>query len=125
MTKIQFTTIDDYIASQPEEARRVVEQVRSAIRKALPGAEESITYHMPTYKTDGEVLIYFAAWKRHFSLYPASTQLLAEFKEDLARYEIVKSTIRFPLSERVPVKLIERIAKYRVKEVAGRKKRPA
>jgi uncharacterized protein YdhG (YjbR/CyaY superfamily) len=123
MTKIQFNTVDDYIASQPEEARRVVEQVRSAIRKALPGAKESITYHMPTYKADGEVLIYFAAWKRHFSLYPASAQLLEQFKDDLARYEINKSTIRFPLSERVPVKLIDRIAKYRVKEVA-RKKRP-
>jgi len=112
-----FNSVDDYIAVQPVAAQIILERVRGAIRKAVPGAEETISYQMPAYKLPGGPVLYFAGWKKHYSLYPASTELVAAFKEDLAPYEVKKGTIRFPLSEPVPVKLIERIAKFRAKEL--------
>ena len=99
--------------------------MRSIIRKALPGAEEVISYQIPAYKLHGRCVLYFAGWKQHYSLYPAGDQLVAAFKEELAGYKLSKGTIRFPLSEPVPVKLIERIAKFRAKEVAERQKAKA
>jgi uncharacterized protein YdhG (YjbR/CyaY superfamily) len=112
-------TVNQYIASQPKAARAVLARVRTAIRKALPGAEEVISYHIPTYKLDGRVVLYFAGWKKHYSLYPCGARIVAAFKEKLAPYEIQKSTIRFPLSEPVPATLIAGIAKLRAKEGAA------
>ena len=100
----------------------ILQRVRSTIRKAVPGAEEAISYQIPTYKLHGGSVLYFAGWKQHYSLYPATDHLVAAFKDDLAPYEVSKGTIRFPLSEPVPVKLIERIAKFRAKEAAERAK---
>jgi uncharacterized protein YdhG (YjbR/CyaY superfamily) len=120
-----FKSVDEYIAAQPESAHAVLKRVRAAIRAALPKAEETIAYNMPTYKQGGETVIHFAAWKKHFSLYPASAKLLAFFKKDLAVATINKSTIRFALAEPVPAKLIGHIAKYRVKELAERAKTKA
>jgi uncharacterized protein YdhG (YjbR/CyaY superfamily) len=70
-------------------------------------------------------VIYFAGWRQHYSLYPSTDRLVAAFKDHLARYEVSKGTIRFPLFEPVPVKLIEAVAKFRAKEVAGRQKAKA
>jgi len=120
--KREIESVDEYIAAQPEAARRALELVRTAIRKAVPKAEESITYKMPTYKMHGERLLYFAGWKQHYSLYPATKRLIATLKNDLKPYEVVKSTVRFSLAEPVPAKLIERIAKFRAKEVSESKK---
>ena len=120
--KREIESVDEYIAAQPEAAQRALELVRTAIRKAVPKAEESITYKMPTYKMHGERLIYFAGWKQHYSLYPATKRLIATLKNDLKPYEVVKSTVRFSLAEPVPAKLIERIAKFRAKEVSESKK---
>jgi len=117
--------VDGYIAAQPENVQRVLQRVRNIIRKAVPGAEESISYQIPTYKLRGERVIYFAGWKQHYSLYPATGPLVAAFKDELAPYELSKGTIRFPLSLPVPVKLIERIAKFRAKEAAGHEKSKA
>ncbi len=125
MAKSDFKSVDEYIASQPELVRGVLERVRSTIRKAVPGAEETISYQIPTYKLNGRAVIYFAAWKQHYSLYPSTSHVVAAFKDDLAQYEVNKGTIRFPLSEPVPVKLIAGIAKVRAKEVAGRDKAKA
>jgi uncharacterized protein YdhG (YjbR/CyaY superfamily) len=122
MPAIPFKSVDDYIDAQPRAARAVLERVRAAIRAALPGAEETISYHMPTYRQHGSAVIHFAAWKKHVSLYPASARLLALFQKDLAGATIVNSTIRFPLAGSVPVELIGRIAKFRVKEQAERAK---
>lgn len=120
MAKISFNSVDDYIASQPEAMHELLERVRDAIRKAVPEAEEVISYNIPTYKLHGSAMIYFAGWKQHYSLYPAGERLVAAFKDELASYEIEKGTIRFPLSQPVPVKLIGRIAKFRAKEAAER-----
>jgi len=111
-------TVTQYIASQPKAARAVLARVRIAIRKALPGAEEVISYHIPTYKLNGRVVLYFAGWKKHYSLYPCGPRIVAAFKEKLEPYEVQKSTIRFPLSEPVPASLIAGIAKLRAKEAA-------
>ncbi|MGB8908933.1 MAG: DUF1801 domain-containing protein [Candidatus Cybelea sp.] len=118
MTRIGFTSVDEYIASQPEPARNALRQVRKAIRTAVPEAEELIAYNMPRYRLHGTAFVHFAGWKDHYSLYAATKSVLAEFKAELRRYEIEKGTIRFPLSESVPVTLIERIAKLRAKEVS-------
>jgi len=126
MAKTDFNSVDQYIASQPKAVQDLLERVRSAIRKAVPGAEEVISYQIPAYKLRGGAILYFAGWKRHYSLYPATAQFVAAFKDDLAPYEVNnKGTIRFPLSEPVPVKLIGRIAKFRAKEVAEHEKAKA
>jgi uncharacterized protein YdhG (YjbR/CyaY superfamily) len=120
MGKSNFTNVDEYISAQPETAQVVLQLVRSAVRKALPGAEEVISYKIPAYRVDGGIVLYFAGWKQHYSLYPAGEHLVAAFKEQLASYKVSKGTIRFPLSVPVPVKLIERIAKFRAKEALRR-----
>ena len=120
MAKIKFKSVDEYIASQPETVQRALQRVRSTIRKAVPGAEEGISYHMPAYKLHGRVLLYFAAVKQHYSVYAATDQLIAAFQDDLEPYEVSKGTIRFPRSKPIPVKLIERIAKFRAKETDAR-----
>lgn len=115
--------IDNYIAGFPRTTRTALEHVRSTIRKAVPGAEEVISYQIPAYKLRGGYVLYFAGWKEHYSLYPSNDRLVAAFKDELARYEVSgKGTIRFPLSEPVPVKLIEGIAKFRAKEVVARER---
>ncbi len=122
MAKTDFKAVDGYIAAQPEGARPILQRVRSSIRKAVPGAQEVISYQIPAYKLPAGAVLYFAGWKQHYSLYPATAGLVATLKNDLAPYKIKisKGTIRFPLSEPVPVRLIERIAKFRAKEVRGR-----
>jgi uncharacterized protein YdhG (YjbR/CyaY superfamily) len=116
-------TVSDYIAAQPPAARKVLRQVRSAIRKALPKAEEAISYQIPAYKLDGRIVIYFAGWREHYSIYPATGRLLDTFKKLLEPYEKSnKGTIRFPLSEPVPAKLIADIARFRARENAARAK---
>jgi uncharacterized protein YdhG (YjbR/CyaY superfamily) len=120
MAKTDFRSVDEYIATHPEDVQAILQRVRSTIRKALPGAEEVISYQIPTYKLHGGTVIYFAGWKQHYSLYPATDRLVEAFRDDLAPYKVNKGTIRLPLSQPVPVKLIERIAKFRAKEAAER-----
>ena len=120
MAKTDFKSVDEYIAKHPPEVQAILRRVRSTIRKAVPAAEEVISYQIPTYKLHGGYVVYFAGWKQHYSLYPASAHLVAAFKDDLAPYEVNKGTIRFPLSQPVPVRLIERIAQFLAKEAAER-----
>jgi uncharacterized protein YdhG (YjbR/CyaY superfamily) len=126
MAKTHFKSVGSYIASQPEAVQRALKSVRSTIRMAVPGAEGMISYNIPAYKLQSRPFLYFGVWKHHYSLYPSNDRLVAAFKDDLAPYEVNnKGTIRFPLSEPVPVKLIEGIAKFRAKEVAEREKAKA
>jgi uncharacterized protein YdhG (YjbR/CyaY superfamily) len=113
-------SVDDYIASQPKEMRGLLERVRATIARAVPGAEEQISYGIPAFKLHGRPVLYFAGWKQHYSLYPSTAPLIAAFRKELAPYEVNnKGTIRFSLSEPVPVKLIAALAKFRAKEVAA------
>jgi uncharacterized protein YdhG (YjbR/CyaY superfamily) len=114
--------VDAYIAGFPRSVQTVLKRVRSIIRSTVPEAEEMITYQIPTYKLVGRRLLYFAAWKEHYSLYPSNATLVAAFKRELDGYELSKGTIRFPLSEPVPVDLIGRIAKFRAREVVAAEK---
>jgi uncharacterized protein YdhG (YjbR/CyaY superfamily) len=115
--------VDEYMASQPKAVQGLLERVRRTIRKALPGAEEVISYGIPTFKLQGRAVLYFAGWRHHYSIYPATERLVAVFKKQLAPYEVNdKGTIRFPFSEPVPVTLIEGLAKFRAKEVVERGK---
>jgi uncharacterized protein YdhG (YjbR/CyaY superfamily) len=120
MEKTDFKSVDEYIASQRKGIQSVLKRVRSTIRKVIPAAEEVISYKIPTYKLHGRPVLYFAGWKQHYSLYPSTDRLVAAFKDELAAYEISKGTIRFPLSDPVPVRLIAGIARFRAKEVAER-----
>jgi uncharacterized protein YdhG (YjbR/CyaY superfamily) len=122
VAKTDFKSVDEYIATFPEGVQAILRRVRGAIRKALPGAEEAISYQIPTYRMHGGYVVYFAGWKQHYSLYPATGHLVAAFKDDLAPYEVSKGTIRFPLSRPVPVTLIARIAKFLAKEAPARAK---
>jgi uncharacterized protein YdhG (YjbR/CyaY superfamily) len=123
----RFENVDDYLAAQPKPAQRALERVRAVIRKAVPGADEVISYGIPAYELGGAVDLYFAGWKSHFSLYPATDGLVEAMGDDLARYEISKGTIRFPLDEPVPARLVERIARFRARvgvERAAEKRPP-
>jgi uncharacterized protein YdhG (YjbR/CyaY superfamily) len=117
-----FKSIDEYIAAQPASSQVALGRVRCAIRAAAWGAEEGISYKIPAYTLHGSVLLYFAGWKHHYSIYPAGDRLVAAFKGELDPYRASKGTLRFPLSEPVPVKLIERIARFRAKEIGEHKR---
>jgi len=123
MAKTDFKSVGEYIAAHPDATQAILRRVRSTIRKAVPRAEEVISYQIPTYKVNGSYVVYFAGWKQHYSLYPATARLVTAFKNDLAPYEVNKGTIRFPLSQPVPVRLIARIAKFLAKEAAERARR--
>jgi uncharacterized protein YdhG (YjbR/CyaY superfamily) len=125
MAKTGYKTVDEYIAAQPEAVRGVLGRLRAALREALPAAEEVISYQIPAYKLHGKTVIFFAAWKEHYSLYPATGGVVPAFKDELAPYEVSKGTIRFPLSQPVPIRLVQGIARLRAKEVAELQKAKA
>jgi len=117
---VSFKSVDDYIAAHPTQVQLILQRVRRIIRTAVPEAEEVISYQIPTYKLNGKYVVYFAGWKEHYSLYPASARLVAALEDELAPYQVNKGTIRFPLSRPVPAKLIGRIAKLLAKEARER-----
>ena len=105
--------IDQYIAGFPEHVRTLLQQIRKTIRNAAPGAEEAIKYAIPTFVLNGN-LVHFAAFKNHIGLYPAP-RALEVFKKELSGYKGAKGSVQFPLDQPMPLELIERIVKYRVK----------
>jgi uncharacterized protein YdhG (YjbR/CyaY superfamily) len=120
MAKPQFSSADEYIAAQPETMQGILERVRSAILKALPRAEEVISYNILAYKLNDEAVLHLAAWKGHYSLHGSTAAVQAAFKRELKPYKISRGTIRFPLSQPIPLDLIKRIAKFRANEVKQR-----
>jgi uncharacterized protein YdhG (YjbR/CyaY superfamily) len=120
MAKISFVSVDDYIAAQPPAVQPILKRVRRAIRTAAPKATEAIRYQMPAFQMPGGGALYLGAWKQHLSLYPSSALLREELGDALAPYETHTDTIRFALDEPLPMKLIERIARFRATEPYGR-----
>lgn len=112
-------TIDEYIAGFPSDVQELLEKVRATIREAAPGAEETISYQIPTFKIAGRPVIYFAGHKKHIGLYPVPAGN-AEFEEDLAVYGAGKGTAKFPLNRPIPFDLITRLVKFRMKEDEAR-----
>jgi uncharacterized protein YdhG (YjbR/CyaY superfamily) len=114
-------TINAYIADFPRATQTVLKRVRAAIRKALPGAAESISYRIPTFRIEGRPVIYFAGFKQHYSVYPFTTTLIDAFSREAQQYELShKGTIRFSYDDPVPERFIARIAKFRAREAAAR-----
>jgi uncharacterized protein YdhG (YjbR/CyaY superfamily) len=114
--RTKFQTADEYIASFPKDVQKTLTTVRTTVRKAVPEAEEVISYNIPAFKYHGFVL-YYSAYTNHFSLScPPPFTVFEVFKKELSAYETSKSAMKFPLSEPVPVKLITAIAKFRAKE---------
>ena len=107
-------TIDEYISNFPKETRLLLESMREIIRKAAPDAEEAISYAMPTFKLNGN-LVHFAAAKNHIGFYPAPSGINA-FQKELAKYKSSKGAVQFPIDEKLPLGTIAKIVKYRVKE---------
>jgi uncharacterized protein YdhG (YjbR/CyaY superfamily) len=112
-------TIDDYIAGFPENVREILEQLRQTIRKCAPKAEETISYQMPAFRQK-RILVYFAAFKNHIGFYPTPSGI-EKFRKELSGYEVSKGTIKFRIDKPVPFDLIEKIVKFRVKEVSQKK----
>lgn len=106
--------IDEYIAGFPKETQQLLETMRATIKKAAPEAEEAISYAIPTFKLKGN-LVHFAAYKNHIGFYPAPRGIEA-FKKELAPYEGGKGTVQFPMDQPLPLTLISKIVKFRVKE---------
>ena len=112
--------IDEYIAGFPEPVQQMLEQIRTTIKKAAPRAEEAIKYAMPTFVFHGN-LVHFAAFKNHIGFYPAPMGL-AEFKKELSGYKGSKGAVQFPLDKPLPLTLIGKIVKYRVKVTLEKEK---
>ncbi len=116
-------TVDDYMAALSEPARTVMEGLRATIRAVAPDAVELISYQMPAFKTHGQFLVSYAAFKKHFSLFPASETVVTELGDDLAPYLAGKGTIRFTMENPLSADVVTRIVKVRLAENAARGQR--
>ena len=106
--------IDDYISKFPDDVQAVLQKVRETIRRAAPDAQEVISYQMPAFRQHG-ILVYFAAWAKHIGMYPPISGNKT-LEKAIARYAGPKGNLQFPLDEPMPLSLIERIVKLRVKQ---------
>ena len=121
------TTIDDYIAGHPPAIRKRLSAMRSTIRKHAPGAEERISYRIPTFYLGGN-LVHFAAFAHHVGFYPGAAGIAA-FKTALASYKSAKGSVQFPHDEPLPLELVAEIVRFRVaqqtsKQTVGSRQRP-
>jgi len=114
MAKTNYETIDEYIATFQKETQKILEEIRATIKAAAPDAEEKISYQMPTFFLNGN-LIHFAAFKNHIGIYPTPSGTQA-FKDEISMYQGAKGSIRLPIDEPMPLELISRITKFRVAE---------
>jgi uncharacterized protein YdhG (YjbR/CyaY superfamily) len=109
-------TVSEYIESSPPKARKALRQIRSAVKKAVPGITERISYQIPTFDLDGRYLLYMAAFKNHVSIYPATAGMMAKYGAELKRHRSGAGTLRFDLEEPLPLALITKIVKLRAQE---------
>ena len=114
-----YRTIDEYLQTLPSNAQSKLKQLRSLIRRIAPEAQEKISYQMPTFYFNGN-LVHFAAYANHIGFYPTPSGI-ENFKKELSKYKYSKGAVQFPLNEPLPVKIIERIVKFRVKENSKKK----
>jgi uncharacterized protein YdhG (YjbR/CyaY superfamily) len=119
--KEPIKTIDEYITQFPREIQDLLQAVRRTIKESAPQAQETISYRIPTFKLNGN-LVHFAAFKDHIGFFPTSSAIVA-FKEELSGYKISKGTIQFPLDKPIPLDLVRKIVIFRVQENLGKKQR--
>lgn len=120
ITKAKPTTIAEYIAASPKDVQTLLEEIRAAIKAAAPAAAETINYGIPTFTLHGN-LVHFAAFKNHIGFYPAPSGIEA-FKKELSVYDGAKGSVQFPVKDKLPLALITKIVKFRVKENIERAK---
>ena len=108
--------IDEYIAAFPADVQKILQQIRSLIQKAAPQAEETIKYAIPTFTLEGINMVHFAAFKNHIGFYPTPTGIEG-FKKELSAFKGAKGSVQFPLDKPMPLALITRIVKFRVREI--------
>ena len=113
-SKQNIQTIDEYIKTFPNGIQKVLETVRQTIKKTVPDAKEAISYQIPTFKLNGN-LVHFAAFKNHIGFYPGS-KAIKIFQKDLVKYKSSKGAVQFPIDKPMPLSLIQKIVKHRVKE---------
>lgn len=113
-TSRKFTTVEEYISTFSGNTKTLLEQLRKIIKEAAPQAEETISYNMPAYKLHG-VLVYFAGYKNHIGFYPTGSGI-KEFEKLLTKFTTSKGTVQFPIEENIPVNLVTKMVKFRVKE---------
>jgi uncharacterized protein YdhG (YjbR/CyaY superfamily) len=118
---VQYSTIDEYIASFPPDVQQKLRDMRTVIHRAAPDAEEAIRYGIPTFRFYGSNLVHFAAFKDHLIFFPTSSGV-GKFREELSSYKMSRGTIQFPLNGPVPYDLVERITCFRVEETRKKKK---
>ena len=111
-------SVEEYLADVPERERAALEKLRGQIRRAAPGAVETISYQMPAFKLDGRFLVSFAAFRDHCSLFPASNQVMEDMGEELEPYVSGKGTLRFTAGKPLPARLVTKIVKARIEENA-------
>lgn len=119
--KKSYETVDEYIKTFPKDVQTILVKIRKVIGKAAPDAVEGISYGLAAFKLNGKPVVYFGAWKKHIGFYATPSGNVA-FKKELSKYEGAKGSVKFPLDEPMPYELIEKIAKFRVKEVGAKKK---
>jgi uncharacterized protein YdhG (YjbR/CyaY superfamily) len=124
MVKTYFTSIDEYIATCPEQSQGYVQKIREVIHAAVPKAKEKISYQIACFELDGRNLVYFAGWKSHVSMYPVPSGTKA-FSKEISKYADGKGTIKFPLDKPLPLKLIRQVVKYRMTDNLGYEKSKA
>ena len=127
MDKNTYNNIDEYISTFPGDIQAILQKVRLTIREAAPQAQEAISYQMPTFKLEGN-LVHFAAHPKHIGFYPAPSGI-EHFQNELSGYVTSKGAIQFPINQPIPFDLIGRIVKFRVQEnlekAAAKKKKKA
>lgn len=114
------SSVEDYLAALPKESRAALEKLRKTIKAAAPEATETLSYHMPAFKDHGRILVYYAAFKDHYSLFPASGKVIEALGEELKPYFTGKGTIRFHADKPLPAALVKKIVKVRIEENAAR-----
>ena len=111
--------IDEYIAGFPDETQKILEEIRTRIHGVAPEATEAISYQIPTFKVGGKVLVHFAGWKEHVSMYPVPPTTDKALLADLEKYQVSKGTLKFPLDQPIPYDVVERVAQAHLARLGG------